>query len=713
MPRRTAFLISLLALLPGIIHAADAPQQKGVLSRAIHLVEEPEEKKGPYPMPFGTTPQDVDINSTVRVRISTDELLAALSVSPALTPAAQEVASLRASAEELTKADGHLQRAIASATKLARLAETEPDNHSEFERIAMEDQADLKAMFDIVVAHLEALKASPRPDFREHAAQARERSNQAILNGRLAYAAFVVEEIRWTLEQLEAARVRLETDSPSLSLILSASLVRPDGTTEVGLPHYNDIPIGVPKSMDKLSLALTPEQIALQQDAAALAQVLNNAVAGSADLRAAVRDLLKSQGVDVQPLEDALDRVQEDAEALRETDWSQVGTDLEARLRAALHTATAGERKLLEEKIIPETEALQSRARDLRTTLAGLVASVKTLRSSLTETSGQDPASQLAALLSIAQAGADLATGELFQSFRAELELWSQSVATLQSQVEEVRTSAEDLPQKIEDEVTEVLEQAAEDQLGALKTHLVELRTAASQTGDQLKAFVANLKGAPALAVALDVPPPDTSFRVAFKDIKDTWLDIRTLNPRGEDDIVVLRAWLYRMKPSEDDPDKLVEGEELDSDLQQLRLLRFGWYSNPGVGVVYMSSVNDLAQGEDGEEKQTRAFAPQISWMLHRRAWRTPSTDPVPFRFQPRWWHSMSLGLHTLSLDLDNDNQQELGLGVSISLLNNFLQIGGGWDVSLDDEPYIFIGTKLLDLARSLGVSRKPAAPDE
>lgn len=712
MIRRTTILLGLLALLPGAVHAADAPKQKGVLSRAIHLVEEPEEKKGPYPMPFGTTPQDVDINSTIRVRISTDELLASLAGSPVLTPAAQEVAALRKSAEELKKADALLQRAIANATALMKLAADGRQASSEFEQLARQDQADIGGMLTIVVAHLEALKASPRPDFRQHAVEGRERSNQAIPQGRLAYAAFVVEEIRWTLEQLEAARVRLESDSPSLSLILSASLVRPDGTTEAGLPHYNDVPIGVPKSVDKLSLALTPEQIALQEDAAALAQVLNNAVAGSADLRAVVRDLFKAQGVDLQPLEDALDRVQEDAETLRNTDWSQVGNDLEIRLRAALQTATADQRSLLE-KTVSEAEALQSRARDLRTTLAGLVVSVKTLKSSLTEASEQDPTAQLVALLTIAQAGADLASGELFRSFRAELELWSKAVQSLQGQVEEIRTSAEDLPEKLQDEVTEVLEQAAEDQLGALKTHLAELRTAASQVGGQLKDFVASLKGAPALAVALDVPPPDTSFRVAFQEIKDTWLDIRTLNPRAEDDIVVLRAWLYSMKPSEDDPEKLVEDEELDSDLQQLRLLRFGWYSNPGVGVVYMSSVNDLAQGEDGEAKQTRAFAPQISWLLRHRAWRTPTPDPAPFHFQPRWWHSVSLGLHTLSLDLDNDNQQELGLGVSLSLLNNFLQIGGGWDVSLDDEPYVFIGTKLLDLARSLGVNRRPAAPEE
>jgi hypothetical protein len=715
MSQRVLLLVALL-LLPGTARAADAPQQKGVLSRAIRLVEQPEEKKGPFPMAFGTTPQDVDINSTIHIHISTADLLAGLAGSPVLSPAAQEAAALRKSAEELKKADAFLQRAIANATQLAKLAIDGRRDSPEFEQIAQQDQADLNGMLNIVLAHLEALKASPRPEIREHAAEARARSNTAITQkeGRLAYAAFLVEEIRWTLEQLDAAATRLEADSSSLALILSASLVRPEGTTEVGLPRYSNIPIGVPKSVDKLSLTLTPEQVALQQDAADLAKVLNNAVAGSAELQETVRALLAAQGVDATALKDALDRVQEDASTLRETDWRQVGDDLEARLRQALQDATAKQRRLLEEAVIPEAEALQSRGQDLRSTLAGLLASVETLRTSLSDGS-QDPVARVVALLTVARAGADLASGELFRTFRAELDLWSKAVTSLKSKVDEVRTSSEDLPATLRDDVEEILGHAAEDQLGALQTHLVELRAAAVKVGDQLRAFAGSLKGAPALAVALDQPPPDTSIRLAFKEIKDTSLDIRTLNPRAEDDVVVLRAWLYRMKSSDDDPSRLVEGEELDSDLQQLRLLRFGWYANPGVGVVYMSSVNDLAQGDDGEEKQTRAFAPQVSWLLRHRSWRTPSTDPVPpsFRFQPRWWHSMSLGLHTLSLDLDNDNQQELGLGVSISLFNNFLQIGGGWDVSLDDEPYVFLGTKLLDLARSLGVSRKPAAPPE
>jgi hypothetical protein len=533
MQRYAVTLFALLALLPWPAQAQEAPQQKGILAKAIRLVEEPEEKRGPFTLPFGTTPQDVDINSTIRILISPDELLAGLADDPVLTPAAKEAVALRKSAEELKKADALLQRAIANATKLAKLAAEDKQGTPEFGQVAREDQTDIGSMLGIVVAHLDALRASPRPEIREHAAEARERSNEALPQGRLAYAAFLVEEIRWTLEQLDAARGRLETDSPNIALILSASLVRLDGTTEAGLPFYNDIPIGVPKSIDKLSLALTPEQVALQQDAAELAKVLNNAVAGSAELQETVRALLAAQGVDVTALEDALDRVKEDAAALRETDWRQVGDDLETRLRQALLDATAEQRRLLEERIIPEAEALQSRGRDLRSTLAGLLASVETLKASLSDGS-QDPTARVVSLLTVARAGADLASGELFRTFRAELELWSKAVTSLQSHVDEVRASSEDLPGTLREEVEEILSQAAEDQLGVLQTHLVELRAAAVKVGDQLRAFAGSLAGVPALAVALDQPPPDTSFRVALNRIENTWLEIPTLNPRAE-----------------------------------------------------------------------------------------------------------------------------------------------------------------------------------
>lgn len=228
------------------------------------------------------------------------------------------------------------------------------------------------------------------------------------------------------------------------------------------------------------------------------------------------------------------------------------------------------------------------------------------------------------------------------------------------------------------------------------------------------------MEGAPVLAVALHRDPPATAFRVAFPEIKDTWVDIQTLNPRAEDDVLVIRAWLFRMKPDPNDPDRMIEDEELDSDLQQLRMLRFGWHATPAVGLVYLRSQNELIQEGEGEEEEaeaekTRMFAPQVSWLYRYRSWQTPGdpADPRPFRSHPRWWQSIGVGLHTVTMDLDNDNQQELGLGVSVSFFNDFLQVGAGWDLSLDDEPYVFVGTRLLEFAKNLGVGTRPEAPEE
>lgn len=718
MSQRALILLALFSLLPDPSRAQhqDSPRQKGVLARAIRLVEEPEEKKGPFPMPFGTTPQDVDINSTIRIRVSQADLLAGLSGNPVLTDAAAGTVALRKSSEQLRQAETLLQLAIAEATTLARLDLAGRRDSPEFQQAAEQDQADLNAMFAIVTAHLDALKSSPRADHRQHAAEARERSNQAILQGageRLLYAAFLVEEIQWTLQQLQDAEARLEKDSPSMALILSASLVRPGGTTAAGLPHYDNLPIGTPKSVDKLNLALTPEQIALHQETAALAKVLNQAIAGSAELRDAVSKLLSVHGIDIEALEDALAQVKEDADTLQDTDWTRVGRDLEEQLREALEDATAAQRKILEDKVLPQTEELQVQAKAFQSSLPGLVSSVSSLRSQLSQSSGQDPTGQVIALLSLARIASELSSGEIFASLRSEVDRWTQAARALQSQAKEIRTSTAGLPAQLRDQAGDILEQAKEDRLGSLVTNLGELRIAADNVAVQLKAFASGLKGAPELAIALNQKPPDVSFRVAFKDIKDTWLDVRTLNPRDENDVVVVRAWLYSMKPDPNDPSKVIEDQELDSDLQQLRLLRFGWYANPAVGLVYLSSQDEVEQNGDAGKKEVRAFAPQVSWLLNRRPWQAPGDGSKPFRYQPGWLDSVALGLHTVSLDLDNDNQQELGLGISLSFARNFLQIGAGLDLSLDDEPYFFIGTRLLEIARNLGESNKPAAPPE
>jgi len=718
--KRTAFiLIALLA--PLSLHAQDKdgakPQQKGLLSRAIRLAEEPEENRGRFPMPFGTSPQDVDVNSMIHVNIDRDELLAGLAGNPVLTPAAQEAAALRQGATQLQQAGGFLRRAIEDAEELARLDLAGQRESQQFREIAEADQEGLRGAFQLLNAHLAALLASPDAELRQHAVEARARMSDAVEVGRPALAAVIVEEIRWTLERLEAARVRVDRDAPPLALILAASHVRPGGETELGLINYNDLPIGPPKSIDKLSLVLPPDQVALHTEAAALAGELNQLRQEGAGLIELARRILAAQGLDLEPLEDALDQVKEDADQLRETDWSAAGKDLEDRLREAIAEATGAERERLE-GILPAVAALRERTRELRS-FATLASTARGLRAQLDSTAGQDPTTRLFNVLALLQAGSQLAGGELFANLADNLKGWQEDVEALRKQLEEIR-ELEDLPGEVKDDLESIFSETADGQLGDLATHLQELRAAATGLTDRFRQISDAVEGAPALAVALHRDPPATAFRVSFPEIKDTWVDVRTLNPRSDDDVLVIRAWLFRMKPDPTDPTRMIEDEELDSDLQQLRMLRFGWYASPAVGLVYLRSQNELIQEGEGDEEeaeteQTRMFAPQVSWLYRYRTWQKAGdpANPQPFRYHPRWWQSIGVGLHTVTMDLDNDNQQELGLGLSISFFKDFLQIGAGWDLSLDDEPYVFVGTRLLELAKNLGVSSKPAAPEE
>lgn len=718
--RQTALLLlALLAPLPLPGQDGDGakPRQKGLLARAIRLAEEPEENRGRFPMPFGTSPQDVDVNSTVHVLVDRDELLAGLAGNPVLTPAAQEAAALRQGATQLQQAEGFLLRAIDDAEELARLELAGQRESEEFREIAEADQEGLRATFQLLNAHLAALLASPDAELRQHAAETRARMSEAIEVGRPALAAVIVEEIRWTLERLEAARVLVDRDAPPLALILSASHMRPGGETELGLVNYNDLPIGPPKSIDKLSLVLPPDQVALHTEAAALAGELNRLRQEGAGLVELARRILAAEGLDLAPLEEALDLVREDADQLRETDWSQAGRELEERVREAIAEATGAERERLE-GVLPAVVALRERTRELRS-FAGLASTVRGLRAEIGSTAGQDPTTRLLSLLALLQAGSHLAGGELFANLADSLKGWQEDVEALRKQLEEVR-GLEDLPEEVRDDLASILSETADGQLGDLATHLKELRAAADGLLGRFRRISDEVKGAPALAVAIHRDPPETAFRVSFPEIQDTWVEIPTINPRAENDLVVIRAWLFRMKPDPNDPTRMIEDGELDSDLQQLRLLRFGWYATPAVGLVYLRSQNELIQEGEGEDEEdeaenTRMFAPQVSWLYRYRSWQKAGdpASPRPFRHHPRWWHSVGVGLHTVTMDLDNDNQQELGLGLSVSFFKDFLQIGAGWDLTLDEEPYVFVGTRLLELAKNMGVTGKPAAPEE
>lgn len=695
------------------------PCTPGSSPNSILHLQELAENGSKLPLPFGTEAQDVDINSTIRIEICRDNFARWIDSVPALrSPEATDVRFLLDSSAELRKSADFLKAAIADGARIANLIADGGDavrSTPEFASLAQSNLSRQTESRKIVRKYWETLEASTRADFRNHVRESREASNAALLNGPFAYYAFMIEEIRWTLDELKKAQDQLAAHPPAAALVLAAARVQDGKLTDVGLPNYSSLPIGEPQRFEKVTLVASPEEMAqieaAQKEFTELAAVLNNLLDGKAELEEAVRKLLAVRGIDLDKLQTALKKVEADVAQLRAADWRQIGEDLESRLEAVLQeTLTQAERDLLDGNLRSQIEDLQARTREFQSSLAGLVLQARALSAEVGEGEvlAQDPAAALSSLMSLVQAGTALAGGggNLLDQLLSGVAAADQLAKGLKADAAEVRETLNGLKASLRTRILEALSTAATDQLGQLSTDLAALRTAARETGEQIRDLFRKSEGTINLAAALDREPPATSHVVAFENLIDTSLDLQTLRGRQEGDTVVLQAWLYRIERSPENPQEVIRREEIVRIDQPFRMMRFGFYSGPAAGLVYLRGAEKL----EGQTEETRAFAPQVSWLLHYRPWRQPPAagQPLePFRATRSWHDYVSAGLHTMSLDLDRDNQQEIGFGVSLSLLGGYLQLGGGVDLSLNEELYFFVGTRLFDLLRNPGVKNK------
>ena len=679
------------------------------------------------PLELGVEAQDVDINSILKIDVSLDRYTEALRRDPGFAARiSPEVAELIELSDRLQRAADFMQEAVENGAELARRAAEDRRDTEEFRRLARGDQKRLREVFAVFTGYLDFLADSSRARYRQRAEEVRQAANDAIVSGpersRLALAGLLLEEVDWTLRELEQAGFRISENPPSLALVLSAVHLHEGRRIDVGLPGYNDIPVGVPVRADKLSLVPAPEDLAeieeLRGEAAEWAHLLNRVRDGSTSLRDGLEEMFAAQGVSFAELESAFEQVKTDLDLLEATDWGALGDDLEETLEEVLESAEdAAERELLESDVRPRVEGLVESLRGFRLDLLRLIHQVRRLLPLISQAAGDaedDPAAALLTLLGTVRAGRDLARGgeRLFDELRADAEDWRGEAGEVEEGLRELREALSDLADERREELEGILESMVPEPVTALRHDLDVLVT-------RVEKFVAALRGfvdrrddeLVRLASASDIDPPDTSFEVPLGEAEPTRLDIRTLNPRKEGDWVILRAWLYETDPSPDDAEAVVRGPEVDRLSQQLQLLRFGWFTSPSVGLTYLSSFDPVEEGGDGEGDEetvdeTQGFVPQVSWLLNRRSWRKESE---PARYHPRWWEQIGIGVHTVTLDLDNDNQLEMGLGFTLSFYKDLFQIGAGIDLSLDEEPYYFIGTRLFEFARGLGVKNQPS----
>lgn len=721
-PAVFALALALLsAWVPPALAAEAAPT---LLRRGITLEEATEQwkdqKRVVLPLSFGVESQDVDVNSTIRIRVDADQLQLALAdlAGADLSP---QVGSLVRASEKLRLGAEFLEASLADAKGLAELSLAGERESAEFRQLAQKDQSRLNKIFnDILLPYYAELAASPEPRYRERAAASRATASDILINkpaARLHLAAALLEEVDWLLGELEQAGVEERQSPRAAALLLAAFQVRNGQEVELPLPNYNRLPVGPAVPFDKLNLVPSPEQAqelaALQKETTAWSQVLNQLRSGGVEVEQLARRLLAARGIDVAALESAARAVRDQIGQLQAADWTQVGDQLQERLDQELQgQLSAAERQALE-ALRPRLTALRDDARAVRGGVAGLAGQLQVLGPRLQEGAALsgNPLAALQTLLSVAATVADTVSGVegVLANLQGAVAATVRDAEKLRSDLQPLKTGIAALPQQLRDRFQAILTATAESRLAGLVTALQELQRQGGDLLAKLRDLVPAERSVLALTAAADLPPPASSLRIPVGEAQNTWIDLQTVNPRSENDGVVLRAWLYPLDDFDDGTGtvRLAEGQPLDQVAQSFRLLRCGWFGSYGAGVTYLQAASRLA----GQDEKTSGFTPQISWLLRHRPWRSGTLaagEPARVRSRRSDW--VAFGFHTVAVDLDNDNQQELGLGVTVSFFKDFLQLGAGVDLSLDRERYYFIGIKLLEMARNVGIQQKPAA---
>lgn len=746
----TLFIAAMLAGL-GAASPVYCDTATGALAASIRLNEQRIDRNGEImPLLFGDIPQDVDINSVIRIKIDRDALNRHVTAPVATAQAQAETDKLR----PILEAAEALLRSAATSVDIAneaaiRAIEAEAlgrNADGQLLELGGRSEATLGKFATDLFAYIKALESAPDFEIRAHGSLLEKRFNtvaEDIAAGSQAYTAdggarqgtmaynvyianlsasvvleFLNDELQWLQTRQRQAIAVIREELATVALALVARSPSQDGSMQrLHVEYYDELPPGEIVHLDKINW--TEDSRAMQE----MLEATRPVVAAMEDLRTrridaaeAIERILNANGVDVQGLVRAVDDLATSAATLRETDWQ---LELE-RLRAEVESMSASRPA--------DTQQLRTAWKELRDTVTAAENAIRLL----------ETRNRLQALKELAKR--DLGNGDpvdTLTAFLGRIDNISTSVRGWIGDLEALKSPLTSTASKLRDFMTaynnfvttvgrtsgtqrERLESSlkrwsstlfadVKDRAETVKREterLVEALKRLKSNNDHRQRLATQLR----LYANLDLPVPDDVLYVTGDKLKDTFVDLRTLRQRQDGSVVILDAYLYRLERSGADGSGEVKvGSKMDQGRQQFVLKRYGWYSKPNVGVAYVSSQDKL----EGQDKRTTQFTAQASWLFRYRTWA--ETDPVAMASKPLlapkpWYSDIGVGPHLVAVDLDKDNQQEIGLGVTLSFFEDFLQLGYGWSVTLDQEPYYFVGLKLLQFGASMGVDTQSSS---
>jgi hypothetical protein len=619
--------------------------------------------------------------------------------------------------------------------------------------MAAQAQAQFGALSTASQSYRTALEGSAAADLQRRAVEFEAARNHALeaatdpatpAAGKSAIlAALLMNEADWMVAELERRGHDASQRLGSVALALFAVSMKSGSSEPIHLEHYDSLPQGVPVPYEKIRAVPSPEDESELREIFAEAQawsgVLEDLRVRRAGLGESLQAVARQAGLDTAPMLAALRQARGALSEAAATSWTDAARALAESVRQQLQTGapTAHLRARL--------ETLRSRADALAAQAAAASAAALDVGRNLGELTSTAFLDEVAAapgsvdsLVLLLQAldarGRLLADGlRELQQLPATLNALAASVEQVAVAMREVADAAAQLPEAARAALAAALSQVAGARTGPVQDAVQRVAVeAASLAQRAARLFDLNGPAVEAYAAA-DFEVPDTSFYVSGQHLRDTHLDLRTLAGRREGDTVVIVAKLFRVRPVSVDGQPAgdtggdavseasggaledergpsgagrvaagVIGEELDSQAQTLRMLRFGYFTSPGGGPAYVFS--SFRRESDGP--RIRQFAPMVAWMVRRQGWPDVGDGTGPQRAGSPW--ILGVGVHTLLLDLDGDNQQEIGAGVAVSLLRDLLQFGYGWNLGLDDEPYWYVGCRVVGFGKGMGVEEVP-----
>ncbi|MFA5790579.1 MAG: hypothetical protein WC976_05935 [Caldisericia bacterium] len=691
---KITYIIIVLLAHVSVYETANA----GILRNAILLSEERTGKEIRY-LPQQGQNARVDINSTIHVNLSS----AVLNSSQFMF----ESAPIDVTTEIQSKGIKGLidgmnvwTRGLAQGWEEAQKLTDTPKGTAEYKRLIKRTNDNYNIFYNGYEQYEKALREMP--EGKERADALRSAINAALDQGPIALPRVLQlfnAEIEWLNAQIkEITRQALENGN-TLGIKMNACFIQKGQNIPMHLPGYDNYVSGIPEPYEKLRFEPN------EQDKKALSEI-NAKTSELADNLREVKSLqegLKIFGKQVLgenyiKLENATNELTNSITALRSIDWEAKKKQVEAESQidlSNLKTEVANEYQ----EIISTLTYLVGTCNDLTTNLDKLSSPINLVQSNLESIKilrqQNNAAEALIVLLNLASQNKTVFIKAL--DTVSEIKVSLDSVSTLKN---ELKVKENTLPETLKIKAAIIIDKTTKPEILQIVKSVNDFKDAINsllQANDDVPSEIrAQLKG----ASGIDLSDVASVNLIPLNSAGETMINIQEAKGREENDRIRLHAVIYKMKKVPGENGFITDGNPLDEYDAYFELTKYGWYTSPGGGVVFISRVKD-APGVTPIRGQS---SPAATWMLHYRSW-PKNTNDDGFSEGIMGVLKPGFGFHTSTLHFDSAKGIEVGTGFTFTLLNDLIQCGYGWNINAtENKDYWYIGFGILKFGNGLGI---------